>query len=205
MPAVILSNVSIYKNIVDTHYQSYCALLSQQTELSTGTDSQTDACKEEMYNTQYAMDCEAAIVVVFSYMTIEAFCNMYLNQYIARQRMENFCFIKKINTTISQLFAESGKTVSKRKAFLYYGADIEKLVEIRNSMVHRYPVRLSLSIKTDDALESTAAVAAHQIEKNYLRRISPNDVEMAATAYATFLTKLKESGADFSKLRFIYE
>lgn len=204
--SITLTNIGLYQSIVTTHYQQYQELADEHNKLSLEQD---DPCTREtdqtLYRLQRAMDCETAIIVAFSYMTIEAFCNVYLAKHLSKRKVEKIHFLKKLDTTISLLFAENEKSVSKNKAHKHYGADIQKLADMRNAMVHRHPVRFDLSLKSVIALQKGAAAAARQIEQAYLRRVSISDVEMAATAYTKLLDSLTSSGIDLSKLPFEYK
>ncbi len=206
MSQFILTNIAMYDAIVSSHYNEYQKLTLIHDELSKNiTGANKEEIETQLYQIQYTMDCEAAIIVAFGYMTIEAFCNAYLDQHIPRKKVEKIHFLKKLDTTISILFAENGKSVSKSKAQQYYGAEIQKLADMRNEMVHRHPVRFGLSLKSALTLQKGAAAATRQIEHAYLRRISRSDVKMAATAYTKLLDNFSVSGIDLSKLSFEYK
>ena len=205
MPQVILTNIIMYKNIVENHYKEYQNLsaLYDKTKKDVTTTHNEDV-ENALYEIELSMDSEAFIIIAFSYMTIEAFCNIYLTQHVSKKNFKKFCFLKKLNTTISMLFSDNKISVSKNKAQEFYGSNIQKLVNMRNNMVHRYPVRFDLSIKSDISFKKGSAAAARQIENAYLRRINRVDVEMAATAYTKLLDSFKSAGINLSNLTFQY-
>ena len=204
--SVSITNISLYRSIVTKHYQLYQELAKELDRLSSETDPTNAEVKEQaLYRLQCEMDCEAAIICIFSHMTFEAFCNVYLLQHMPKKEIEDKSFIEKVDSSIVQLLAESGNPIPKEDAPLYYGADIKVLVNIRNKMVHRYPVRGDISLKTDESLQRESLDIVRQIKECYLRRIDRAKVYNAATAYDAFIASMKASGVDFTKLSFNYE
>lgn len=196
----------MYRSIVAKHYQLYQELAKEHDKLSLETDpANAEEEEQALYSLRYEMDCEAAIICIFSHMTFEAFCNVYLLQHIPKKEIEDKSFIEKVDSSIVQLLAESGNPIPQEDAPLYYGADIKALVNIRKKMVHRYPVRGDISLKTDESFQKGSLDIARQIEECYLRRIDRTIVSNAATAYDRFIAKMKASGVDFTRLCFAYE
>ena len=203
---VMLSNISIYKKIVDSHYNHYLELNTEYDEMKKKTsDANVAEMAGELYNLESAMDCDAAVILVFAQMTIEAFCNVYLLQHFSKTQIKDKSFIDKLKLSIITIMGEEGKTITEADAPNYYGADIPGIITIRKKFVHRYPISFDLSLTSEDEFKKDSANGVQEIEAGYLRRVKRADVDNAATAYQRLLDKLKASGADFDKFRFQYE
>lgn len=148
------------------------------------------------------MDEDAAIILVFGQMTIEAFCNTYLLQHFLKTHFKDKPFIDKVNLTIVTIFEKSGIVVDEKDAHDYYGAYLPNIIAIRKKCVHRYPVRVEFDIDSDIEFEEDAITTVKQIENKYLKKIKRSDVENAATTYQKLIDKLKISGANFDTIGF---
>lgn len=202
--SIILSNIDMYQKIVDRHYCHYLKLNAEH-EKKEKSDATADEINNELYNLEFAMDCDAAVILVFSQMTIEAFCNAYLSQHISKTKIKDPSFITKINLLFVTIFDEKGEAIEYKDAYKHYDfKSIKKLNKARIKFVHRDPVEFSLNLDSDEAFQQDAVRGIQKIEENYLRRIKDDDVKNAVTAYPKLLNKLREAGLDFEKIGFIY-
>lgn len=202
--SVALTNIKIYKMIVDSHYQQYLELASKY-DLLDKADIPLEEKDGKLYEIQTNMDANAAVIVVFGHMTIEAFCNIYLLQKLSKAKVDDMSFIDKVDLTVVSLLKDNGTAISETDAPNYYGTNIAALVKIRKRFVHRYPIRFELNHESEEAFEKDAACGAQMIEDGYLRRIKGEDVQNAAEAYQKLINTLETAGVDFSKIGFIYK
>lgn len=201
---VVLSNILMYKSIVDTTFQKYIELASQFDALNTGVVPDSDEINAKMYHIQENMDKAAAIILVFSEMTIEAFCNAVLMAKLPKGRFESKTFIEKVKLTTVKLLEDGGTTIAEDEASRYYGDNIPLLISIRKKLVHTYPVCFELDLESESEFQKNTAAGTKQIEECFLRRIDSANITKAATAYQQFIKTLKEGGASFSAIDFVY-
>ena len=197
---VTITNIGVYKSIVDNHYKNY--LKSANIYDTLLSKSSPENLEDELYRIQSVMDEDAAVILVFGQMTIEAFCNAYLLQRYSKTYFENKPFIDKVNLMIVSMLDNIGISISEKDAHNYYGADIPAMISIRKKCVHRYPVCAEFDLDSEAEFEKASVVTAEQIENTYLRRIKRSDVKNAATAYRLLLKKLEVTGVDFSTIGF---
>lgn len=200
---VILTNVKMYDEIVSHAYGHYQELTKSYNELriqSSTLNSDEDA---KAYSLEHAMDRVASIILVFSEMTIEAFCNAYLLTQYSKNSFEHMSFIDKVDHTVMTMLNKYGKIIQKADADKYYGCDIKKIISIRKKLVHRYPVSFELNTDSDKQFEHDALAAVTEIEDQYLRRVEKADVDNAAFAYQKFKEKMSSMGVDFDELGFV--
>lgn len=195
-----ITNISLYKNIVDNHYAHYLEVAAIYDTLLTNPSSEN--LENEIYNVQHMMDEDAAVILVFGQMTIEAFCNAYLLQHYSKTHFKDKHFIDKVNLMIVSILDNIGISIGEKDAHNYYGADIPAMISIRKKCVHRYPVCAEFDLDSEVEFEKAAVATAEQIENTYLRRIKRSDVKNAATAYRLLLEKLEAAGVDFSTIGF---
>ena len=199
---VSLTNIKMYNEIVAHTYKRYQELTTTYDELQAQNSATNSDENENFYALENAMDHAAAIILVFSEMTLEAFCNAYLLTKYSKNSFKDMSFIDKVDHTIVTMLKECGITISAADIKNYYGGDVKRIICIRKRFVHRYPVVFDLDTDSDEKFAKTSVAAADNIEGQFLRRVSKADVENAATAYQKFKDTLNSVGFDFSKIGF---
>lgn len=200
---IILTNIEMYNEIVSSAYAHYKELMVAHDKLLTSESETNTDLDSKVYALQNAMDSTAAVILVFSEITLEAFCNAYLWTKYSKVSFEKMDSIKKVDHSIVTMLSECGTSITDVDASNYYGGDIPRIIKIRKKFVHRYPVKFSLALDSDEKFEKDVASSAAEIEDQFLRRIERADVENAATAYQKFKDKLSLAGVDFGKMGFI--
>ena len=207
------TNIESYHRIVTSHYHDYLEMIKDYDNYSNGKDFSDldEETQNIIYAVQKSMDEAAMVIIAFSQMTIESFCNAYLIKTYSKKVLSSWSFEKRINTTISSLLLTAGVCVSKKDLPNFYGDGISELMKKRNKIVHRYPVIVEFPIS--DKLDSKAIkrfvkaskVGAEKIEKQALRRIDRSVVQQISLAYPTFIKKLADAGCKLENLPFRYK
>lgn len=200
---VILTNVKMYDEIVSHAYRHYQELMKAYDELQIQCPASNSDADAKAYSLEHAMDSVASIILVFSEMTIEAFCNAYLLTQYSKENFKHMSFIDRVDHTIITMLGKCGTIIQKADVDKYYGCDIKKIVRIRKKFVHRYPVSFDLNTASDKQFEQDSLATASEIKEQFLRRLESEDVENAALAYQKFKEKMSSMGVDFDKLGFV--
>ena len=151
------------------------------------------------------MDQNAMVIITFSQMTIESFCNAYLIQNIPKKQLQMMTFESKLQKTIRELMSASGKSLTKKEVKNIYGDGLSELIFQRNKVVHRYPVIVNFNMTSVAKMKKTAIQGAMEIKRQSLRRIDRNIVKNIAYAYSTFIQNLSDAGCTFDNLPFSYK
>lgn len=205
---VVFTNIEEYNKIVKVHYDTYLNLSTDYDRIANGKTffDVDDETKGVLYSIERSMFETALVIICFSQMTIEAFCNAYLSEHTKFKSADinAMKFRRKIKETIIALMAKDGYVISKNKAELYFGKGIWQLLEVRNKVVHRYPLKVKFNLTSIKQFEKSSIFVAKQLEKSYIKRIDRNTIVLVARAYDEFVDNLKTSGCTFKDIRFDY-
>ena len=201
---ILISNIDLYKNIVEKHFETYCELHTQFKQTNKKLKQQSCEEREEaLYKIQSLMDEEAMVIVVFSQMTIEEFCNCVLMlKGETVSKLSGLSFGCKITDTINFLLQTGDKPLNEKQIKVVFGKDIYMMKHIRRKVVHRYPVLKECELDNQKQFERDMFVLANKIESECLRRIPPKTVKKIARAYDTFINSLENQGVTTECLRF---
>lgn len=201
------TNIESYDKIVKSHYKDYLDMVLDYDSYANGKTffEVDDETKDMLYAIQNSMDQNAMVIIAFSQMTIESFCNAYLIQNISKKQLQLMTFESKLRRTIRELMLASGKSLTKKEVTSLYGVGLTELINKRNKIVHRYPVIVNFNMTSVEKMEKTAKQGAIEIKRQSLRRIDRNVVKDIAYAYSTFIKNLSNAGCTFDKLPFKYK
>lgn len=204
------TNIESYQRIVSTNYDRYLDMVKEYNNFSKGKDSGDvdEETQNLLYAVQKSMDEIAMVIIAFSQMTVESFCNAYLIKSYSRKVLSSWSFKKKINKTTSLLLLNSGIKFKETDLENYYGEGITELLKKRNQIVHRYPVIIKFPVGDDIDIRKFKKVskkAALEIEKQSLHRIDSDIVEKISKSYLSFIKNLSDAGCAFEKLPFRYK
>lgn len=207
------TNIESYHRIVTSHYKDYLDMIEDYNHYSQGKDflDVDEETQNLLYAIQRSMDESAMVIIAFSQMTIESFCNAYLRKSYSKKILTRWNFEKRLNETISLLLVSSGISVTKKDLPNYYGDGVSELLKKRNKIVHRYPVIVRFPIskrlnsKNLRKFENAAKVGAEEIEKQALRRIDSLVVKRISEAYPTFIKTLSDAGCTFENIPFSFK
>ena len=204
------TNIESYQRIVSTNYDRYLDMVKDYNNFSKGkgfldVDEET---QNLLYAVQKSMDETAMVIIAFSQMTVESFCNAYLIKSYSRKVLSNWSFKKKINKTISLLLLNSGIKFKESDLENYYGEGIAELLKKRNQIVHRYPIIIKFPVGDDIDIRKFKKVskkAALEIKKQSLHRIDSDVVEKISKSYPSFINKMSDVGCSFENIPFRYK
>ena len=201
------TNIESYDKIVKSHYKDYLDMVLDYDSYANGKTffEVEDETKDMLYAIQNAMDQNAMIIIAFSQMTIESFCNAYLIQYTPKKQLQSMTFEPKLRMTIRRLMLTSGKRLTNKEITNMYGVGLTELINKRNKIVHRYPVIVNFDMTSVVKMEKTAKQGAIAIKQQSLRRIDRNTVKDIADAYPTLIQNLSNAGCTFDNLPFSYK
>lgn len=207
------TNIESYHRIVTSHYKEYLDMIEDYNNYSQGKDFSDvdDETQNLLYAVQRSMDEAAMVIIAFSQMTIESFCNAYLRKSYSKKDLSGWNFERRLNKTISLLLASSGISVAEKDLPNYYGEGVSELLKKRNKIVHRYPVIVkfpiskTLNSKNLKKFKRAAKAGAEEIEKQVLRRIDRSVVKKISEAYPTFIKTLTDAGCTFEDIPFKYK
>ena len=201
------TNIEAYDKIVKNHYKDYSEMILDYDSYANGKTffEVDDETKDMLYAIQNAMDQNAMVIITFSQITIESFCNAYLIQNIPRKQLQLMTFESKLQKTIRELMSTSGKSLTKKEAKDLYGVGLSELLLHRNKVVHRYPVIVNFNMTSVAKMQKTAIQGAMEIKRQGLRRIDRNIVKNIAYAYSAFIQNLSDAGCTFDNLPFSYK
>lgn len=207
------TNIESYHRIVTSHYKDYLNMIEDYNYYSQGKDfyDADEDTRNRLYAVQKSMDETAMVIIAFSQMTIESFCNAYLMKKYSKKELLGWNFELRLKKTISLLFADSGISVADKNLANYYGEGITELLKKRNKIVHRYPVIVrfpiykTLNAKNLEKFKRAAKTGAEAIEKQALHRIDRTAVKKISEAYPTFIKRLTDAGCTFGDIHFRYQ
>ena len=207
------TNIESYHRIVACHYKDYLNMIEDYNNYSNGKDfSDVDEeTQNRLYAVQRSMDETAMVIIAFSQMTMESFCNTYLRMSYSKKDLSGWNFERRLNKTISLLLASSGISIAEKDLPNYYGDGVSELLKKRNKIVHRYPVIVefplskTLTPKNIKKFENVAKAGAEEIQKQVLRRIDRTLVKKISEAYPTFIKTLTDAGCTFENIPFMYK
>ncbi len=204
------TNIESYQRIVSSNYNRYLDMISDYNNFSNGKDffDVDEETQNLLYAVRKSMDETAMVIIAFSQMTVESFCNAYLIKSYTRKTLSNWSFRRKINKTISLLLHDSGISIKETDLPNYYGEGITELLKNRNKIVHRYPVIIKFPVGDDidiKKFKKTSKKAALEIENQSLRRIDSTVVEKISEAYPSLIKTLSNAGCTFENIPFRYK
>ena len=93
------TNIESYQRIVSTNYDRYLDMVKEYNNFSKGKDfgDVDEETQNLLYAVQKSMDEIAMVIIAFSQMTVESFCNAYLIKSYSRKVLSSWSFKKKIN------------------------------------------------------------------------------------------------------------
>ena len=207
------TNIESYYKIVTSHYKDYLDMIEDYNNYSQDKDflEVDEETQNILYAIQKAMDETAMVIIAFSQITVESFCNAYLRKSYSKKALFGWNFEKRLNETIYLLLASSGITLAKKEFSNYYGEGVTELLKKRNKIVHRYPVIVkfpvgeTLNSRELNKFEKAARAGAEEIKNQALRRIDRSVVEKISDAYPTFIKNLTNAGCSFENVPFRYK